>query len=232
MKRLIILALALLLSVFLAACDDENQSGILDGITDGIQDILGSVSTGGDFTNTVSGFDINAVLSGTAGDQTVWGMENDSVKQEIISAAEEAGFDVTFGANGSMTLTDPKNGDVFIQNPDGTWSIKTDSGIAQVGGSWPDNEFTRLIPKPDFTLIATNTSESEFSTSWQGATVEQAKAYAAALKTAGFTVNVYEDDFTDQGVENMYSFSALNAEGYSVSVSVAMGIGAIVVTAP
>lgn len=83
-------------------------------------------------------------------------------RQQIIDAAKADGFDVSFGADGSMTVKD-KDGTVIVQQPDGTWVMKdADGQTAQLGGNWPDNEFTRLVPKPGFKLAGASTSEDEF----------------------------------------------------------------------
>lgn len=105
-------------------------------------------------------------------------MQDPAARQQIIDAAKADGFDVSFGADGSMTITDT-DGTVIVQQPDGTWVMKdTDGQTAQLGGNWPDNEFTRLVPKPGFKLAGASTSEDEFSAAFQSVDVDQIKAYA------------------------------------------------------
>ena len=54
-------------------------------------------------------------------------------------------------------------------------------------------------------------------------TAEEAKAYAAALKEAGFTENADEQDMADMGV---YYYMAAK-DGVQVSVTLAGGVGGI-----
>ncbi len=87
----------------------------------------------------------------------------------------------------------------------GDTSTPTNNNPGGVG--WPDNEFTRLLPTPDFPVSGTNTLSSQFSANFEEATTEQLRNYAERLKEAGFTVGLNEID-TD--------FQATNAGGYDV----------------
>lgn len=166
--------------------------------------------------------DFSAIVAGNGSSSTVWGQLDASAKQEIIAAAKAEGYDVTFDEDGRMTI---KGGDGvdFVQNADGTWNVKTEDGnVVQYGGNWPDNAFTRLIPKPDFPLLAANTSENEFTVAFQNVTVDQIRAYAAKLKACGFTIDAEEEDQTTYGVV-IYTYSAYHADGYYVDLSFAAG---------
>ena len=166
--------------------------------------------------------DFSAIVAGNGSSSTVWGQLDASAKQEIIAAAKAEGYDVTFDADGRMTI---KGGDGvdFVQNADGTWNVKTEDGnVVQYGGNWPDNAFTRLIPKPDFPILAANTSEDEFTAAFQNVTVDQIRAYAAKLKACGFTIDAEEEDQTTYGVV-IYTYSADHADGYYVDLSFAAG---------
>lgn len=166
--------------------------------------------------------DFSAIVAGNGSSSTVWGQLDASAKQEIIAAAKAEGYDVTFDEDGRMTI---KGGDGvdFVQNADGTWNVKTEDGnVVQYGGNWPDNAFTRLVPKPDFPLLAANTSENEFTVAFQNVTVDQIRAYAAKLKACGFTIDAEEEDQTTYGVV-IYTYSAYHANGYYVDLSFAAG---------
>lgn len=166
--------------------------------------------------------DFSAIVAGNGSSSTVWGQLDASAKQEIIAAAKAEGYDVTFDEDGRMTI---KGGDGvdFVQNADGTWNVKTEDGdVVQYGGNWPDNAFTRLVPKPDFPLLAANTSENEFTAAFQNVTVDQIRAYAAKLKACGFTIDAEEEDQTTYGVV-VYTYSAYHADGYYVDLSFAAG---------
>ncbi|MBR5659387.1 MAG: hypothetical protein IKX10_08355 [Lachnospiraceae bacterium] len=166
--------------------------------------------------------DFSAIVAGNGSSSTVWGQLDASAKQEIIAAAKAEGYDVTFDEDGRMTI---KGGDGvnFVQNADGTWNVKTEDGnVVQYGGNWPDNAFTRLIPKPDFPILAANTSEDEFTAAFQNVTVDQIRAYAAKLKACGFTIDAEEEDQTTYGVV-VYTYNAYHADGYYVDLSFAAG---------
>jgi len=100
-------------------------------------------------------------------------------------------------------------------------------GDQTFSGSWPDNEFTRLIPRPGFSVMAIE-GDGEFSAVTQSASMEQIKAYAAKVKASGFTVDVEEEEQSVYGI-SMYTFSAANSDGYTVDIAFASGSGSITV---
>ncbi len=166
--------------------------------------------------------DFSSILAGNGATGTVWGNLDASARQEIIAAAKAEGYDVSFDGDGHMSIKGD-DGTSFVQNSDGTWNVKTGDGdIAQYGGNWPDNAFTRMVPKPDFPLLAANTSEDEFTVAFQNVTVDQIRAYAAKLKACGFTIDAEEEDQTTYGVV-IYTYSAYHADGYYVDLSFAVG---------
>ena len=173
--------------------------------------------------------DFSSIMAGSGKTDTVWGMSDPAAKQRIIDSAKAEGFDVSFGDDGSMTVKD-KDGTVFVQSPDGAWSMKEDGGqSASIGGEWPDNKFTKLIPKPDFKHYAAAVSSGEFTAAFMSVKTEQIRSYAGKIKAAGFTVDAEEEDQNVYGVE-VYSYSAYNADGYRVEISFASGSGSITVS--
>jgi len=97
--------------------------------------------------------------------------------------------------------------------------------FAQSGGNatWPDNDFTRQITKPDWNgLYKTSLiSGMMFSANYRGITYQQAKDYAAALQKAGFNSGIKESDNVDSANNRQYKFSADNATGYRVGITYA-----------
>ena len=229
MKKLIALLLALVMVFALAACDsgdDPNNDNPLNRDPGTSQ----TDDNGGE-NNAVNPEDIDfaAIMAGNGATDVVWGKQDEATKQAIIADAKKDGVDVSFGADGSMTVVDT-DGTTMIQNPDGTWKIKeADGGEGQLGGDWPDNEFTKLIPKPDFELFAANTETDSFSVAFTSATIEQIKDYAAKVKAAGFNIN---EEVEDQEVMGMviYSFTAENADGYTVEITSANGTSALTIS--
>ncbi len=230
MKKITAILLVLLLVFSLAACGDNEDNpnnddplNRTDGTTQG-----GENNNGGDTSGTPD-VDIDAIIGGST--STVWGKQDEATKQQIINEAKADGYDVTFGADGSMTLVNPDTGETVIQNPDGTWTFDDGEGSGQLGGDWPDNEFTKLIPNPGFEILMTNIDGKDFTAAFSGATVEQVKAYAEKVKAAGFTVDAETMDEEMSGMV-IYTYTAKNAQDYSVTVSFAMGTSSVIVTKP
>jgi hypothetical protein len=86
---------------------------------------------------------------------------------------------------------------------------------------WDDNEFTQLLPYPNFDRmeIASNTSE-DFWFEMYGATPEQCKSYIEECKAKGFTISAdYFDGY----------YNAKNQDGYELTVEMNDGRKSIAV---
>ncbi len=236
LTKLLALLLALTLVFTLAACGNGNNddpSGSQQGTNAPLNredDTSSTDNQGGENNPSNAGnIDIGSIMSGNGSTDTIYGQLDEASKQQIISDLESEGYDVSFGTDGSMTIVDP-DGTTMVQKPDGTWVVKdADGGEGQLGGDWPDNEFTKLIPKPDFELFAANTETDSFSVAFMSATIEQIKDYAAKVKAAGFNIN---EEVEDQEVMGMviYSFTAENADGYTVEITSANGTSALTIS--
>ena len=234
--KLLALLLTLTLVFTLAACGNGNNddpSGSQQGTNAPLNredDTSSTDNQGGENNPSNAGnIDIGSIMSGNGSTDTVYGQLDEASKQQIISDLESEGYDVSFGTDGSMTIVDP-DGTTMVQKPDGTWVVKDDEGgEGQLGGDWPDNEFTKLIPKPDFELFGANTETDSFSAAFMSATIEQIKDYAAKVKAAGFNIN---EEVEDQEVMGMviYSFTAENADGYTVEITSANGTSALTIS--
>ena len=180
-------------------------------------------------SSNVCNIDIGAIMSGNGSTDTIYGQLDEASKQQIISDLAKDGYEASFGADGSMTIVDP-DGTTMVQKPDGTWVVKDeDGGEGQLGGDWPDNEFTKLIPKPDFELFAANTETDSFSVAFTSATVEQIRDYVTKVKAAGFNI---DEEVEDQEMMGMviYSFTAENADGYTIEITSANGTSSITIS--
>ena len=240
LTKLFALLLALTLVFTLAACGNGNNddpSGSQQGTNAPLNreddtsstDNQGGTQSGNNDPSNVGDIDIGSIMSGNGSTDTVYGQLDEASKQQIISDLAKDGYEASFGADGSMTIVDP-DGTTMVQKPDGTWVVKDeDGGEGQIGGDWPDNEFTKLIPKPDFELFAANTETDSFSVAFMSATIEQIKDYAAKVKAAGFNIN---EEVEDQEVMGMviYSFTAENADGYTVEITSANGTSALTIS--
>ena len=237
LTKLLALLLALTLVFTLAACGNGNNddpSGSQQGTNAPLNreddpsstDNQGGTQSGNNDPSNVGNIDIGSITSGNGSTDTIYGQLDEASKQQIISDLAKDGYEASFGADGSMTIVDP-DGTTMVQKPDGTWVVKDeDGGEGQIGGDWPDNEFTKLIPKPDFELFAANTETDSFSVAFMSATIEQIKDYAAKVKAAGFNIN---EEVEDQEVMGMviYSFTAENADGYTVEITSANGTSSL-----
>ena len=190
----------------------------------------GKTSTGGrNNSSYVGNIDIGSIMSGNDSTDTIYGQLDEAIKQQIISDLAKDGYEASFGADGSMTIVDP-DGTTMVQKPDGTWVIKDeDGGEGQLGGDWPDNEFTKLIPKPDFELTAARVDDEGFVVAFQSATLDQIKDYVTKIKAAGFTLNEEVEDQEMMGMV-IYSFTAKNADGYTIEITSASGTSSITIS--
>ena len=221
--------------------NDTPGGGVNDTAGGGVNDTTGGgVSTPGGNNNTTGGNN-NSGTSPTAAPDlgaAIGGSMNlfdadPATRQALIDEARRQGGDLEFRTDGSVVYTDP-DGSVLIQKPDGSWVYQDEDGnstSAQFGGDWPENEFTKLLPKPNFTLTAALGSDSEFTVLFQDAAIEQIRAYVEQAKSAGFTVDV---DVTDEAVMGMeiYTFEAKNSAGYKLSIYAAMGTSGLTIAKP
>ncbi len=230
MKNRLIAVFALLLSLmlllFLSSCGSKPKNEI-DDDAPLVRDDDGAGSAPASANNAgVLLPDLASVMAGNGSTDTVWGEQNAATQQEIINSAKADGYDVSFGKDGSMTVKGA-DGSVVVQNPDGTWTLNSSDGTtAQFGGDWPDNEFTKLLPKPDFQLYGANSSNDGFTAASQSATVAQIKAYAEKVKAKGFTVDAEEDEQNVYGIV-IYTYKANNAAGFRVEITFASGTSGI-----
>lgn len=54
---------------------------------------------------------------------------------------------------------------------------------------WPDNEFTKLVPKPDCSFSKEGIGDSKTFYTYPNWTQDEAKAYVATLESSGFTIS-------------------------------------------
>ena len=105
-----------------------------------------------------------------------------------------------------------------------------ENGILDLFGSdWPENEYTKILPKPDFNMIGANEDEDGFTVAFINVDADAIKAYAGKLKEKGFTVDAEEDEQEVLGM-TIYSYKADNNDGYHVEVSFAVGTSGLSVT--
>ena len=224
MKKILALLLATMMLLFFVACDtgdNSNPNGDNPGVSqNGGENNNGT--QGGTQGGATSG-DVGSMISGIGSSTALYSDMDAASKQAFIAEGARQGLDISFGADGSTTIVDTTDGTTLIQKPDGNWVFSDgQGGEGQIGGNWPDNEYTKLVPKPSFELYAAVIEDETFSVMFTNATIEQIKAYAEQVKAAGFNLN---EELTDENVMGMviYSFAAENADGYSVEIFSASG---------
>ena len=105
-----------------------------------------------------------------------------------------------------------------------------------VSSDWPENEFTKLVPKPENVKITGNKKVDNayyigHSVVVKGWSKEDCKAYVEKLKAAGFTKPLAGmKDVITNDKETMFSFDALNADGVHASAAVMGENGTINIT--
>jgi len=120
--------------------------------------------------------------------------------------------------NSSGTNPEEKTNENTTSNND----LPSDSSNSM---KWPDNEFTKDVPKPNFRIVDINDSVEEklMTIAFQDVDINQVRAYADQLKAAGFTQKPTEFDTAYEGVE-YYGYSAYrSSDNHYVSLSVANG---------
>ena len=105
-----------------------------------------------------------------------------------------------------------------------------------VSSDWPENEYTKLIPKPENITITGNQEVDNMYYIGHRIVIknfskEDCKAYIEKLKAAGFTKPIAGmKDVITNDKETMFSFDALNADGVHASVSIMGSNGMISIT--
>lgn len=241
MKKLLALTLALIMVLALTACGNNDTPGNDDPLNrdpgtsqtdnqDGSQGGENNPSTqGGTPSVDVGDIDFGSMMGGNGATDVVYSELDEATKQQIIDEAKKDGVDASFGADGSMTVVDT-DGTTVVQKPDGTWVMKdADGNEGQFGGNWPENDFTKLVPKPDLELFAASTDAEEFTVAFNNATIEQVKEYVTKVKAAGFNLNEEVEDQEMMGMV-IYSFYAESSSGYSVEIFFASGTTGMTIT--
>lgn len=106
---------------------------------------------------------------------------------------------------------------------DSTTITNEDGEKLTIGTNWPDNQYTRLIPKPSFGTVTSSWSADEsFFAILGNVTLNQAKSYVSQLEAAGFNNDKYTMDGAAYGTD-MYTFTAKNAAGNEVAAAYSSG---------
>lgn len=223
----------------------ESAAGMLVGSAEKVAEL--AASTGGqssaverwveNLTGSVQNFEIEAdvdidkiytdietAITDQLADKLVQEVQN-MVNEEL----KEVGITVEIKEDGS-TKIETEIGIEVTQKEDGSWEVEVPEGeIEELDGDWPDNEFTKQVPKPTFDAKAANTQDKSFSVAFVDTNVEEIRAYVEVLKNAGFTVDATNKDVEVFGVV-AYSYKASNGAGYRVEVTFAESMCGMIIT--
>lgn len=151
------------------------------------------------------------------------------LQQQVQDELEEEGVDIKTNADGSTTYVDA-DGSEITQNEDGTWVVTNEDGsTGQLGGDWPNNDYTKQVPKPPFSLTAASTDEYGFNVTFIGVEINDLREYVKELKNKGFTEDVESEDTEAYGIV-IFTYAASNGKGYRVEVTSAMGMCGMTIT--
>ena len=151
------------------------------------------------------------------------------VQNMVNEELKEVGMTVEIKEDGS-TKIQTETGIGVTQREDGSLEIEATEGeIEQLDGNWPENEFTKQVPKPELQPTAANTQEKSFSVAFVDAKVEDIRNYVEELKKAGFTVDAANKDVEVFGVV-AYAYTASNGNGYKVEVTYAQDMCGMTIT--
>ena len=176
-----------------------------------------------DLADLFRGFDLSSLLDGEPSEEIRSALSGSGLSDKVLEALKIVGIEVTFGEDGTALLQDGE-GHTVIQNEDGTWTVLSREGFSgQFGGDWPENEFTRLIPKPDGSVSVAAEEEDSFSVVLSDVSADQVRAYIEAVKGRGFTEDAAMEDQDVLGM-TLISFSASNGNGFGISISFGAGL--------
>jgi len=161
-------------------------------------------------------------------------MLDENSKQQMIEEFAKDGMILSFGPDGSMTVVDQETGEVLTQASDGSWIMtNSDGSYGQLGGdiNWPDNEYTKLVPKPKFKISFSNIENDEFSVMFSNVNMEDFREYVEQVKKKGFTIDPDVQDMSFLGM-TIYTYEATNNLGYRVKINATSGIYSMTITKP
>ncbi|MCL2590952.1 MAG: hypothetical protein FWD67_08785 [Betaproteobacteria bacterium] len=162
-------------------------------------------------------------LTGTAnGEVSDIALENGCKKTEVHRDNDEfRSRTTTTNSDGSVN---PQGEDTRMVLNREQWRIdKKDGSYGQFGGDWPDDEYTRRIPRPDMSVMfaSINKKDNSFTAMFKkGASpdsdIARMKTYVERLKERGFTIDARPYENSRYGI---YAYRAKDGTGYSVQAN-------------
>ncbi|MDR0783579.1 MAG: hypothetical protein LBE83_07475 [Propionibacteriaceae bacterium] len=112
-------------------------------------------------------------------------------------------------------------------SPDPTPPSEDTPSTPSGNNTWPDNEFTRMLPRPTMEIdLEPTIADGVFYAGFANMTVDDARAYGEQLMGMGFTESLSIKEYEDvDKVTTMYTMTAENSSGYKVSFTWAASTG-------
>jgi len=147
------------------------------------------------------------------------------VSAGVLDNPRAAKTTITTRAFQAEVITGPDKTGLAATNSPGETTTTPESKEYNIGddtdftAQWPDNQFTRQVPKPDFAVSFGSISETEYVALSDIVTVQQLRNYVIKLQKAGFSQNAESTDEYVFGL-SLFSYVADNGKGYQVDVEV------------
>jgi len=236
MKKLLTIALALTLALSVTACGKTDvpatpeAPAVTPATTPAAEAPENDASAAPE-----NAIDVDAVLANADvslesvfENQTIGADLNAAERAQLIAEAAAEGTEISFAADGTMTVVEA-DGTTSVQSPDGSWVVEGENFSAEVAtdGGWPSNEYTKLVPKPVFTVTGTFVEDGVFIASFAASDIDTYKSYVEELRGAGYTINETVEDYSSM---DMYIFTASNIDGVQVDMTFMLGTPTMAIT--
>ncbi|MCL2399360.1 MAG: hypothetical protein FWC91_06420 [Defluviitaleaceae bacterium] len=154
-------------------------------------------------------------------------------QQETIKKGRENGIEVNFRNDGSV-IFEHEDGTTAIVNSDGSWvfdDLGWGTGL-QIGGDFPLNELTQLIPVPSFPIYGAMGNEINYLFTFYDVTLTQIREYAEQSRARGFTID--ERLFDGESIlgGHFFDFTAHDLNGNIINVTYSSNSATITIERP
>lgn len=166
--------------------------------------------------------DTNKII-GEIGNKLVDAIGNNSNDTNNADSNTDDGNPETNADNDNTEGSNSINDDSGLNTTEGG-TFESEDGTYSFGGEWPENEFTELIPKPDFgTLYGSATADTYFLVYMSDVDEAKLREYIETVKGKGFTQNAETVDENFLGLV-VVSYYAENDNGYKLTIGYTLNI--------
>lgn len=141
------------------------------------------------------------------------GMTEEQIESSVVEKSEEC---VNYVAE-NQALEEDQTESSSVESQEAV-SDKNEETESCYDADWPENEFTKLLTRPELEIESSSLDEHGFQVNFEGiSTVQDIIEYAQVVKESGFNMDVEIDARAINDVAR-YSFWAYNNEGYFVEI--------------